>query len=221
MSEAPAVLTAAARRSFYLRKMHSLSGIVPVGGFMFFHLFENHKATISPQAYDDMVSTINHMPFILMLEIFGIWLPLLFHALYGFVIVLEGKPNPLSHPYARNWLYSLQRWTGVLAFVFIVFHFVNFRMIPREDFLPEFGNSPFDIVRQQFEQAAWVLPAYVIGLVACVFHFSNGVWGFLCSWGILIGPKAQRVAAWVCAAAGTGILALGLDSIYAFVAKGA
>ena len=32
------------RRAFWLRKAHSLSGLVPVGAFMCFHLFENTSA---------------------------------------------------------------------------------------------------------------------------------------------------------------------------------
>ena len=32
-------------RHFWLRRLHSLSGIVPVGGFLAFHLYENYSAT--------------------------------------------------------------------------------------------------------------------------------------------------------------------------------
>ena len=38
---------------------------------------------------------------------------------------------------------------------------------------------------------------YVIGVVAAVFHFSNGMWSFLVSWGITVGPRAQAVSTWV------------------------
>lgn len=38
---------------------------------------------------------------------------------------------------------------------------------------------------------------YVIGVIAAVFHFSNGMWSFLVSWGITVGPRAQRVSTYV------------------------
>jgi len=209
------------RGAFYLRKLHSLSGVIPIGGFLVMHLYENHSAVHGAKAFDDTVSKINAMPFVLALEVFGIWLPILFHAIFGMVLVFEGKPNAISYPYARNWLYVLQRVTGVVAFAFIVFHFVNFRWVPREQFLPEHGNSPYVIVQDQLASAAWVLPFYVLGLASTVFHFANGLWGFLCSWGIVIGPRAQRVAGVACAGIGAGVFALGMQALFAFVRRGA
>jgi succinate dehydrogenase / fumarate reductase cytochrome b subunit len=38
---------------------------------------------------------------------------------------------------------------------------------------------------------------YVIGIIAAVFHFSNGMWSFLVSWGITVGPRAQRISTFV------------------------
>ncbi len=205
------------RRSFYLRKLHSLTGVVPIGGFLLMHLFENSKAAQGREAFNDVVTEIDSLPFVLALEMAGIWIPIAFHAIFGFVIIIEGKSNALSHPYARNWLYSLQRWSGVLAFAFIVFHFVNFRAMPREEFLPAHGNDPYQIVQDQLLRAAWVLPFYLLGLAACVFHFANGLWGFLVSWGFVIGPRAQRLAGLACGAAGLGTMALGIKALVAFL----
>ena len=35
---------------------------------------------------------------------------------------------------------------------------------------------------------------YVIGIVSATFHFCNGMWSFLVSWGITVGPRAQRIS---------------------------
>ncbi len=222
MSATPADAPPAIGRSaFLLRKLHSLSGVIPIGGFLCMHLFENYSAVHGAKAFDDTVTRINSLPFILALEVGAIWLPLAFHALLGMVIVFEGKPNPLAYPYARNWMYTLQRATGVLALAFIVFHFVNFRGMARADFLPEIdgratGNSPFGIVRETLANPA-VLAFYVVGLASVVFHFANGVWGFLCSWGLVVGPRAQRLAAWACAGIGLAVMGLGTGALLAFV----
>src|SRR5690349_24479564 len=83
------------RRAFWLRKLHSLSGLVPVGAFMCFHLFETNSAygEGGARAFNHTVDEIAHLPFLLPAEIFGIWLPILFHAIFGIAIILEGRPN--------------------------------------------------------------------------------------------------------------------------------
>ena len=205
------------RRSFYLRKLHSLSGIVPVGAFMCFHLYENHSAVHGPEAFDAVVTKINDMPFVLGLEILGIWIPIAFHAGLGMVIIFEGKSNVSHYPWGRNWLYWLQRATGIIALLFIVFHFVNFRAMAREEFLPEHGNSPFRIVQDQLAASWWVLPFYVLGLAASIFHFANGLTGFLFSWGFTVGPRSKRFAGWAAAGVGVAVFALGMQALFAFV----
>src|SRR6201981_2680592 len=70
--------------SFLLRRLHSLSGIVPVGLFLIEHFISNAFATKGPQAYTKQVELLTSFPFVVALELFGIWLPILFHAGYGF-----------------------------------------------------------------------------------------------------------------------------------------
>ena len=111
-----------AHRPFLMRKLHSLSGVVPVGGFMCFHLWENARALQGQAQFDEAVSGINHMPYLPLLEWGLILLPLLFHAGYGVKLALEGKPNVGHYTYSRNWMYTLQRTTGLIAFAFIAFH---------------------------------------------------------------------------------------------------
>jgi succinate dehydrogenase/fumarate reductase cytochrome b subunit (b558 family) len=207
---APAADAKPGRTSFYLRRLHSLSGVVPVGAFMCFHLFENHSAVHGAKAFDATVAKIAQMPFLLAAEVFGIWIPILFHAILGMVIVFEGKPNVARYPHGRNWLYVLQRITGVIALAFIVFHFANFRW--RGD---EFKQAPFQDVQATLA-ADWVLAFYVLGLAACVFHFANGLVGFLFSWGITVGERSRRLAGMACAGLGAGVFALGMQALFAF-----
>src|SRR5262249_32505159 len=108
--------------AFLWRKLHSLSGVVPVGGFLVFHLWENAKALQGQEQFDEAVSGINHLPYLPILEWGLILLPLAFHALYGFWIAIAGKTNVGKYPYSRNWMYTLQRLTGLIAFLFIGYH---------------------------------------------------------------------------------------------------
>ena len=123
-----APLRAGQGSSFVLRRLHSLSGIVPVGAFLFEHILISNSTAISgPDAYARQVSFLANLPLVFFLELFGIWLPILFHALYGFYIWYRGDGNTLAYPWTGNWMYTAQRWTGGIAFVYIVWHTYTMR----------------------------------------------------------------------------------------------
>ena len=116
--------------SFVLRRLHSLSGIVPVGAFLFEHILISNSTAIGqngPAAYARQVSFLANLPLVFFLELFGIWLPIAFHALYGFYIWYRGDGNTVSYPWTGNWMYTAQRWTGAIAFVYIVWHTYTMR----------------------------------------------------------------------------------------------
>jgi len=110
-----APLRAGQGHSFLLRRLHSLSGIVPVGFFLIEHFVSNAFATRGPEAYRKQVELLSGFPFVFFLELFAIWLPIAFHALYGFYIWYRGESNLAEYPWAGNWMYSAQRWTGAIA----------------------------------------------------------------------------------------------------------
>ena len=205
--------TAAAAPSptaFWMRKVHSLSGVVPVGAFMAFHLFENSSAANGAEAFRSRVMEINSMPFVPVLEVLGIWLPLAFHAGYGMVIVFEGRPNVAAYGHGRNWLYLMQRVTGVIALAFIVFHMMNFRFHKEEFMADPYGNVKGVL------STPWVFGFYLLGIGSCVFHFANGLCGFLFSWGFTVGPSSKRLAAMACTGLGVAVFALGMRALFAF-----
>ena len=86
-------LRAGQGHSFLLRRLHSLSGIIPVGAFLVEHFVSNAFATRGPGAYAKQVELLSSFPFVFYLELFGIWLPILYHALYGFYIWFRGESN--------------------------------------------------------------------------------------------------------------------------------
>src|ERR1700680_3153964 len=93
-------LKAGQGHSFFWRRLHSLSGIVPVGAFLLEHFVSNAFATRGPLAYGDQVKFLTGLPFVPVLEIFGIYIPLLYHALYGFYIWFRGQTNVANYPWA-------------------------------------------------------------------------------------------------------------------------
>src|SRR5215210_9587077 len=114
-------------RTFVLRKLHQLSGIMPLTLFVLEHFYTNSKALTGAQDFNKAVSDLQSIPYILFVEIGGIFIPLIYHAVYGLVITWEARPNNLHYPYPRNWFYTIQRLTGIILFFFILFHVLNFR----------------------------------------------------------------------------------------------
>jgi len=117
-----AVAASNSRISYILDKLQSLSGIVPIGAFLAEHIWSNSYALVSPAKYNDVSRELQQVPWRIFVETAVLWLPLLFHSLYGFYIWWKGKSNITSHPWMSNWMYTLQRWTGLIAFAFIAWH---------------------------------------------------------------------------------------------------
>ena len=72
--------------TFLLRKLHSLLGIVPIGAFLLEHLLSNFEALKGPAAYGAQVKFLNSLPLVRVLEWTFIFLPILYHGLYGVYI---------------------------------------------------------------------------------------------------------------------------------------
>jgi succinate dehydrogenase / fumarate reductase, cytochrome b subunit len=210
-------------RTFVLRKLHQLSGIMPLGIFLLEHFYTNSKALNGAASFNDAVKDLQSIPYILFVEIGGIFIPLIYHAVYGLVITIEARPNNLNYPYPRNWFYLIQRITGLILFLFIAFHVMNFRfgLIPGLNSI-SVAHRPdlaFTIVSSEFHRV-WVFLIYVVGITATVWHFANGIWLFLVDWGIAIGERAQRLTGYACIGFGVFLLLVGLNAAIAFIRPG-
>ena len=210
-------------KTFVLRKLHQLSGIFPLGIFLLEHFYTNSKALTGPNDFNNAVRDLQSIPYILFVEIGGIFIPLLYHAIYGLVITVEARPNNLAYPYARNWFYLIQRVTGIILFFFITFHVLNFRfgLVPGLNTVSvaHHPDQAFDIVAREFRMVPIFL-IYVIGITATVWHLANGLWLFLVDWGITIGERAQRLTGYACIAFGVLLLLVGINAALAFIRPG-
>ncbi len=210
-------------RTFILRKLHQLTGIMPLGFFLLEHFYTNSKALNGAASFNTAVTDLQAIPYILLIEIGGIFMPLIYHAVYGMVITVEARPNNLHYPYARNWFYTIQRVTGVILFFFIAFHVLNFRfgLVPGLNTLSvaHHPEESFQIVAREFRMAP-IFIVYVIGITATVWHLANGIWLFLVDWGITIGERAQRIAGYACLGFGVVLLIVGINAAVAFIRPG-
>ena len=185
-------------------------------------MLTNAKAMNGEKVFNDAVADIHHIPYLLFVEIGGIFLPLLFHSIYGIIISAEAHPNALNYGYGRNWLYVFQRITGIFLFFFILFHLLHFRFgafsfLGLTD-IAVAGNADkaFDIVARDFQSIA-ILILYILGVAATAWHLAYGFFLFAVDWGLVIGEKAQKYTLYACAALGFGLFAAGTNAAVSFV----
>jgi succinate dehydrogenase / fumarate reductase, cytochrome b subunit len=200
--------------SYLSRKIHSLLGVIPLGLFIIEHMLTNYAAFEGgAQGFKDSIKTLNDLPLVFFLELFGIWLPLLFHGVYGLYVAYQSNLNTGRFQYGRNWAFTLQRISGVITFIFIFWHLyqTRFQVLIGKVKHEELGGLMHEISTNGFY---FVL--YIIGVIAATFHFSNGMWAFLVSWGITIGPRAQKISSFIWMGVFVIVAALFLLSLVAF-----
>ena len=207
-------LRAGQGHSFLLRKLHSLSGIVPIGAFLVEHLISNFEALKGPAAYAAQVKFLNGLPFVRVLEWAFIFLPLAYHAFYGLYIWYRGKSNVVYYPWSGNWMYLMQRVTGLIALAYIIQHVWRQRFAGVS--LPEHPGAAFHKVQMELSHP-YMLAIYAIAMVATCWHFSYGIWLFAAKWGITPGDRSRRVSGYACTVLGILLATIGLASMYAFV----
>lgn len=223
------------KHHFLLRRLHSLAGVLPIGVFLIMHLTTNSSVVWAEALGRDGAETFQHevnfihsMPGLILIEIFGLWLPIFFHSIFGFYYAFSGRSNAASYPYGGSWRYSLQRWTGYVGFLFILFHIATLRW--GWDFLP--FSSGFDAHSAASTTALALrggpdastlggifnMILYLGGVSALVYHFANGLWTWAITWGITVSPQAQKRWGYVCAVVGLGLLGAGWSAYFGFVA---
>lgn len=200
---------------FWLRRLHSLSGIFPIGFFLIEHFFSNAFATNGPAAYNENVRFLTGLPFVFFLELFFIWIPIAYHGVYGFYIWWRGDSNVgAAYPWLGNWMYTLQRWTGAIAFFYMGWHVWSMRF--NGVHIITNSAAAFWKVQNEFHNP-WAVAAYFVGIVAASWHFAYGLWLFAAKWGIFVGERARRNFGVVCLLIGVLFVTIGSATMYAFL----
>lgn len=202
--------------SFLMRRLHSLSGIIPIGLFVVMHLFTNFQQMVGD--YQHEVEFIHSLPALLILEV-TLWASIGFHAGLGFYYTFTGKANNKRYPYMDNWRYTLQRITGMIALLFILLHVSTLRW--RWTYFG-FIDSPFYVASSDghplvaattaaaIQHSWWMFMIYIVGTASVVFHWCNGLWTAAISWGLTVSVPAQKRWGYVCLAMG---IMLGVFSV--------
>ena len=211
------------RDSFVLHKLHSLSGVFPIGFFMIQHLLANSYSLRGEREFNTVVSVFGYLPFVAVLEWVLIFLPLLFHSIYGFFITAEMRANVGVYQYGRNWLYWLQRVSGIAAFLYIGFHTYSTWGVKKMYELSGGGAAhemgfraiSYDAMLWRFAEP-WYVAVYVLGIAMSAFHLANGLFNFGIRWGITIGATAQKVSAVLWSGLGVALALIGIATAVNF-----
>jgi succinate dehydrogenase / fumarate reductase cytochrome b subunit len=198
---------------YTLKRLHSLTGVLPIGVFLLEHFFTNSHALEGPAAFDGAAAFLAGLPYVTLIEAFGIWLPILFHMVLGVVIATTWQANVGRHGFARNWHYSLQRVTGLFLVAYIIYHTWSTR------FSAEAMSAPSLYLYMQRHLAnPGIFVFYLLGALAASYHFGNGLFGFAIHWGLATGRRAQRRVG--AAALAIGLALVGVNSMLGFLGRG-
>jgi len=122
---------------FTARRLQSLAGFVFLL-FLIEHLLTNSQATLflgdDGRGFIDAVNFIHSLPYLQLIEITFIGLPILAHVWWGIKRLRMAKLNSRSLPYARNVAFTWQRITSVLLIVGVFLHvsYMRFLKQPQE-----------------------------------------------------------------------------------------
>lgn len=202
-----------AKNEFYWRRLHSLLGVIPVGLFLVFHLSLNFTATGGEETYNSATGVMDYIPgpLLLLIEWIVIYIPILFHGLYGIYIAFTTTPNNKRFSTFRNWMFLLQRLTGVFLVIFIAWHMFQTRI------QKAFGAEVSFEMMEKIVANPWMLGFYIVGILSATLHLSNGLWSFFVSWGITQSTHSQKVVTWITMAFFVILSIIGVSAILAFV----
>ena len=203
------------RTYFMLKRLHSLTGIVPIGLFLLEHFFTNSRALQGAAAFDQAAADLARIPYVALVEALGIWVPILFHMVLGVIIATTWQANAGRHGYARNWMYILQRVSGIVLVFYILFH----TWMTRFDANYLNSASAYGYVKHQVSNPGIFL-FYVVGVISACWHFGNGLFGFAIHWGLATGRQSQKLVGRLSMAVFIVLTVVGLNALLAFAGHG-
>ncbi len=133
------VASAAIPKAFIWRRIHSLMGLWIVL-FLMEHLLTNSQAALwlgdDGKGFVEMVNAIHNLPYLEVIEIMLIGVPIFIHACWGVKYLLTARFNSnrsdgsAPHlPLGRNQAYTWQRITSWILLIGIVLHVAKFRFL--------------------------------------------------------------------------------------------
>ncbi|MGK5092131.1 succinate dehydrogenase [Deltaproteobacteria bacterium TL4] len=175
---------------FLKRRIHSLTGIIPVGLFLFYHLYLQLYLHSGKAVYNQHVNQFYESPLAIWILLFLVYIPLILHAGYGIKYSLEARIQP-QYQYFAHFMYWMQRLSGVGVLLFIFGHLFFAKLQPM--LAGNWGDHYTHLYEGYHAPTAWLTKAvYLLGILGATFHLSNGINTFCITWGITLTHSAQK-----------------------------
>lgn len=195
------------------RRLHSLTGVVPLAVFFAVHLLACASLLRGEASFRAITESMQRIPAVAVLEVVFIVLPLVWHAGYGVMIAVRERQTRSVYP-TRS-IATMQRITGAVALLFILIHL---RATSFEKWVHGAAPSSFQTMLEAHLSSTaagvpWIAIAYMIGIASACFHFSAGLWSFSVAWNLSETARARRRVAWTSGAVGVLLFGVGAATV--------
>jgi succinate dehydrogenase / fumarate reductase, cytochrome b subunit len=195
------LLEFAHQHDFLLRRLHSLTGLL-FGGYIVIHLVVNatlaQGGTGPHDIFQAQVDKIHSLPFLWAVEWAFIYLPIIYHAVYGCWIIVEGRPNVDLYPYTKNYFYLAQRISAIVIVLFLLFHVLGMKGLLGSTLAFDPDRAALSTARNVNSNLLVAYLIYPLGILASCYHLANGFWTAAITWGLTVSAAAQRRWGVVC-----------------------
>ena len=206
-------LTDTATRRFPLtgKQLMSIFGLFPLGAYVVAHLWTNLNSLSGADTFDTAVRSSRAHPAMIFLEVFGLGLPLLVHAIVGARIIFRMRPNNGAYNRFRNLKYLLQRLSGIGLLLFLGAHVFKARLQPALAGTVESWQGMHEALSEPL-----TFTVYLLGMIAIAYHLGNGVWSSSITLGLTTTQTGMKRMEWVSTAVFLLLLAMACLALYGF-----
>jgi succinate dehydrogenase / fumarate reductase cytochrome b subunit len=169
------------RSSVGKKSIMAASGLL-LSLFLLTHLLGNSASFFGREAYNAYAEKLHSLGALVYIFEAGLLVLFLIHILTGIILYLENlQARPSRYAVntsegGRSWGSRTMPYTGIIIFVFIIVHLLNFHFTDR-------SVSTADLVRELLSRPGLAL-FYIFSLLAVALHLSHGVWSLFQSIGM-------------------------------------
>ena len=196
-------LRAGQGNSFLWRRLHSLSGIFPIGAFLVEHFFSNAFATNGGAAYNENVRFLTGLPFVL-------WLEIMLH------LHPAGLPRRCtdsgSGGAASPTSATIPGWaTGCTRCSATPGSWPSSTSATTPGRCASAARTSLPTPRSPTPRCGpnCRIPGWwrftCVGLAAASWHFAYGIWLFAAKWGFIVGEQGRKKFGYVCLVIGLAL----------------
>lgn len=171
----------------------SVFGVVPLGVYVVLHLWTNMQSFLGPKAFNTALENSRHYAGFIFLEVFGLALPLVIHAVLGIAEIFRGRlsPSPIRYGYLDYTRFWLQRLAGLGLAAFIIAHVIKARLFPDPQYQTLTGHESWLGMHVGLsEPITFVI--YLLGLLGVCYHLANGLHTASMRLGLVVSEGGRR-----------------------------